>query len=76
MAARYPASAYRRMWEGIVGLATPGLEQEVRDFFRATGIELGGKKLAQYLEQLRVAVAFHERGPVLGAADSPGAASG
>jgi puromycin-sensitive aminopeptidase len=66
MAARYPASAYRRMWEGIVGLATPALEQEVRDFFRTTGIDLGGKKLAQYLEHLRVAVAFHERGTALG----------
>ncbi len=68
MAARYPASAYRRMWEGVVGLATPTLEREVRDFFRATGIDLGGKKLAQYLEQLRVAVAFHERGTDLGRA--------
>jgi puromycin-sensitive aminopeptidase len=66
MAARYPASAYRRMWEGIVGLATPELEREVLEFFRTTGIDLGGQKLAQYLEQLRVAVAFHERGAVLG----------
>jgi len=65
MAAKYPASAYRRMWEGIVGLATPPLEQEVIEFFRTTGIDLGGKKLAQYLEQLRIAVAFHERRPRL-----------
>jgi puromycin-sensitive aminopeptidase len=66
MAARYPASAYRRMWEGVVGLATPELERQVLDFFRSTGIELGGKKLAQYLEQLRIAVAFHQRGAPLG----------
>jgi puromycin-sensitive aminopeptidase len=65
MAARYPASAYRRMWEGVVGLATPALEQEVVEFFRATPIDLGGKKLAQYLEQLRIAVAVHERPPRL-----------
>jgi puromycin-sensitive aminopeptidase len=61
MAAKYPASAYRRMWEGISGLARPELERDVNEFFRATGIDLGGKKLAQYLEQLRIAVAFHER---------------
>jgi len=65
MAARYPTSAYRRMWEGVVGLATPALEREVIEFFRTTAIDLGGKKLAQYLEQLRIAVAFHERRPRL-----------
>jgi puromycin-sensitive aminopeptidase len=65
MAATYPPSAYRRMWEGIVGLATPALEREVIEFFRTTAIDLGGKKLAQYLEQLRIAVAFHERRPRL-----------
>ncbi len=65
MAARYPPSAYRRMWEGVVGLATPALEREVIEFFRTTAIDLGGKKLAQYLEQLRIAVAFHERTPRL-----------
>ena len=63
MAAKYPASAYRRMWEGIMGLARPALERDVQEFFRATGIDLGGKKLAQYLEHLRIAVAFHERRP-------------
>ena len=30
-------------------------------FFQAHGIELGGKILEQYLEQLRVAVRFRER---------------
>jgi len=53
------------MWEGVVGLATPALEREVIEFFRTTAIDLGGKKLAQYLEQLRIAVAFHERRPRL-----------
>jgi hypothetical protein len=51
------------MWEGVVGLARPELERDVIEFFRATGIDLGGKKLAQYLEQLRIAMAFHQRGP-------------
>jgi puromycin-sensitive aminopeptidase len=62
MAARYPVSAYRRMWEGVTGLATPELETEVQDFFRATGIQLGGKTLEQYLEQLRIAVTVRARG--------------
>ena len=38
MAAKYPASAYRRMWEGIVGLATPNLEKDVHEFFRASRV--------------------------------------
>ncbi|MFY4731072.1 hypothetical protein, partial [Nitrospira sp. BLG_2] len=46
---------------GIVGLATPELEQDVRDFFASRKIDLGGKTLEQYLEQLRVAVSFRER---------------
>ena len=61
MAKKYPASAYRRMWEGIVGLATPELEADVLAFFRETGIQLGGKTLEQYLEQLRIAVTFRGR---------------
>jgi hypothetical protein len=46
----------------LAGLATPALEREVLEFVQAAGLDLGGKKLAQYLEQLRIAVAFHERG--------------
>jgi len=33
----------------------------VREFFAAKNISLGGKTLEQYLEQLRIAVAFRER---------------
>jgi puromycin-sensitive aminopeptidase len=39
----------------------------VRAFFPAHGIELGGKTLEQYLEQLRIAVRFQERDAALGA---------
>lgn len=68
MARRYPPSGYRRMWEGITGLVSPVWEAEVRAFFAAHRIELGGKTLEQYLEQLRVAVRFQERdGPALAA---------
>ncbi|MBS0184591.1 MAG: M1 family metallopeptidase [Nitrospira sp.] len=57
----FPKQGLRRMCGGIVGLATPELEQDVREFFTSRKIDLGGKTLEQYLEQLRVAVAFHER---------------
>jgi hypothetical protein len=33
----------------------------VHDFFARRKIDLGGKQLAQYLEQLRIAVALGER---------------
>jgi puromycin-sensitive aminopeptidase len=61
MARRYPGSAYRRMWEGITALVSPAWEQDVQGFFTARRIDLGGKTLEQYLEQLRVAVRFQER---------------
>ncbi|MGE3976503.1 MAG: M1 family metallopeptidase [Nitrospira sp.] len=57
----FPKQGLRRMCGGIVGLATPELEQDVREFFTSCKIDLGGKTLDQYLEQLRVAVAFQER---------------
>ncbi len=57
----YPASAFRRLFDGVSCLVRPEWEAEVRAFFPAHGIELGGKLLEQYLEQLRVAVRFRER---------------
>jgi puromycin-sensitive aminopeptidase len=61
MARQYPGSAYRRMWEGITGLVSADWERDVHAFFSSRGIVLGGKTLAQYFEQLRVAVSFQER---------------
>ena len=61
MARQYPASAYRRMYEGVTALVRRDWEEDVRAFFAANGIDLGGKTLDQYLEQLRVAVLFQER---------------
>ncbi len=58
---RFPKQGLRRMCGGIVSLATPDLEQEVVAFFRSRKIDLGGKTLEQYLEQLRIAVKFRER---------------
>ncbi|MDF0675863.1 MAG: M1 family metallopeptidase [Nitrospira sp.] len=57
----FPKQGLRRMCGGIVGLTTPDLEQDVREFFTSRKIDLGGKTLEQYFEQLRVAVSFRER---------------
>jgi puromycin-sensitive aminopeptidase len=57
----FPKQGVRRMLQGIVGLATPALERDVRRFLVARKIHLGGKTLEQYLEQLRIAVAFRTR---------------
>ena len=57
----YPKHGLRRMAEGVIGLATPELEADVHRFFQERRIELGGKTLEQYLEQLRVVVALRER---------------
>ena len=57
----YPKHGLRRLAEGVIGLATPELEREVQDFFIGRKIELGGRTLDQYLEQLHVAVTLRER---------------
>lgn len=57
----FPKQGLRRMCGGIAGLATPELERDVRSFFASRQIDLGGKTLEQYLEQLRIAVSFRER---------------
>ena len=58
---RFPKQGLRRMCGGITGLCTPELERDVRDFFASRKIDLGGKTLDQYLEQLRIGVTFRER---------------
>jgi puromycin-sensitive aminopeptidase len=57
----FPKQGMRRMCGGIGALATPELERDVRDFFTTRKIDLGGKTLDQYLEQLRIAVTVRER---------------
>lgn len=61
MERQYPPGGLRRMCEGITALATRALEEDVRHFFASRNVTLGGKALEQYLEQLRIAVAFRER---------------
>jgi len=57
---RFPKQGLRRMCGGIVGLATAEFERDVQDFFASRKIDLGGKTMEQYLEQLRIAVAFRK----------------
>ena len=57
----FPKQGLRRMCGGIVNLATPELEGDVRDFFTTRQIDLGGKTLEQYLEQLRIMVTVRKR---------------
>lgn len=58
----YPSqSGLRRLCDGITGLVTPALEADVQAFFANRSVAFGGKTLAQYLERLRMAVAFRER---------------
>jgi len=57
----FPKQGLRRMCGGIVSLATPELERDVREFFTTRKIDLGGKTLEQYLEQLRIGVNVRER---------------
>jgi len=57
----YPKHGMRRLAEGVIGLATPALEADVERFFAEKKPQFGGKTLAQYLEQLHVAVRLRER---------------
>jgi puromycin-sensitive aminopeptidase len=57
----FPKQGLRRMCGGIAALATPELERDVRSFFSMRRIDLGGKTLDQYLEQLRIAVNMQQR---------------
>ncbi len=57
----YPKHGLRRMCDGTTALATPELERDVHAFFADRKIDLGGRTLEQYLEQLRIAVALRER---------------
>jgi puromycin-sensitive aminopeptidase len=57
----FPKQGLRRMCGGIAALATPELERDVLAFFTSRRIDLGGKTLDQYLEQLRIAVHMQQR---------------
>ena len=57
----YPDNSIPRMCEGIIGLVTPELEADVKDFFSKHPVKQGTKQMDQHQERLRVAVACKER---------------
>ena len=57
----YPLVGIRRICEGLIGLARPEWEQEVHAFVKERKIDLGGKTLRQFLEQLRIAILLRQR---------------
>jgi hypothetical protein len=61
MLRQYPDNSIPRMCEGIIGLVTPELEADVKDFFSKHPVKQGTKQMDQHLERLRVAVACQGR---------------
>ncbi len=61
MLRRYPDNSIPRMCEGIIGLASPELEIDVKEFFAKHPVKQGAKQMEQHLERLRIAVACKER---------------
>ena len=61
IAHRFTGPGLRRLCEGFLGLTTMQWEEEVQNFLRDRRIHLGGKVLAQLLEQLRIAVQLKHR---------------
>jgi puromycin-sensitive aminopeptidase len=57
----WPPVGVRRLFDGVIGLATPAWEDEVRAFCRERKVDLGGKTLEQSLEQLHIAVRLRQR---------------
>jgi puromycin-sensitive aminopeptidase len=61
MLRQYPDNSIPRMCEGIVSLAMPDLERDVRDFFAHHPVKQGAKQLEQHLERLHIAMVCRER---------------
>ncbi|HUC98464.1 MAG TPA: ERAP1-like C-terminal domain-containing protein, partial [Candidatus Polarisedimenticolaceae bacterium] len=61
MLRQYPDNSIPRMCEGIIGLALPDLERDVREFFARHPVKQGVKQMEQHLERLRIAVVCRER---------------
>ena len=56
-----PPNGIRRVFEAVVGLSAPEWERQIHAFCEAKKLNLGGKKLEQFLEQLRIVVRLGER---------------
>ena len=58
---RFPDNTHVRMLAGITALSTPALVADVESFFKGHTVKQGQKTLDQYLERLRINLAFRER---------------
>jgi puromycin-sensitive aminopeptidase len=61
MTRQYPDNAIPRMCEGIIGLVSPDLERDVRQFFTEHPVKQGAKQMEQHLERLHIAVECQAR---------------
>ena len=61
MTRQYPDNAIPRMCEGIIGLVSPELERDVRQFFAEHPVKQGAKQMEQHLERLHIAVTCQQR---------------
>ena len=61
MRRKYAEIGIRNMWEGIVGLARPEWEDDVRRYVAQAKVDLGGRTIEQYLERLHMAVVMRQR---------------
>jgi puromycin-sensitive aminopeptidase len=61
MTRQYPDNSIPRMCEGIIGLVTRELADDVRHFFERNLVKQGAKQLEQHLERLAIAVACKQR---------------
>jgi aminopeptidase N len=61
MARQYPDNSIPRMCEGLIGLVSPDLEADVRNFFASHPVKQGAKQMEQHLERLHIAVLCKER---------------
>jgi puromycin-sensitive aminopeptidase len=61
MIRQYPDNAIPRMCEGVIGLVTPELERDVRQFFADHPVKQGAKQMDQHLERLQIALLCQNR---------------
>jgi len=69
MLKQYPDNSIPRMCEGIIGLVSPELEADVKDFFARHPVKQGMQQIAQHLERLKIATSCQRRwlGPMAAA---------
>jgi puromycin-sensitive aminopeptidase len=61
MTRQYPDNAIPRMCEGIIGLVSLEIENDVRQFFAVHPVKQGAKQMEQHIERLHIAVECQAR---------------